>query len=135
MSAANYTDEDQIRRLVQTWHAASERGDTEAVLRLLTDDVVFLVPGRQPMFKEEFAALSSSPPGVERPMLRASQDIREILVSGEMAFMWSALSVSITPPGSSETTVRDGHTLSVFRKFKGEWLLARDANLLVTRSK
>ncbi len=42
-------DEGQIRQVVATWHAASRSGDVDTVLGLMTDDVVFLVPGRAPM--------------------------------------------------------------------------------------
>jgi uncharacterized protein (TIGR02246 family) len=49
-------DEEAIRELVATWMAASKRGDTETVLSLMADDVLFMVPGREPFGKEEFAA-------------------------------------------------------------------------------
>jgi uncharacterized protein (TIGR02246 family) len=41
-------DEEQIRTLVQTWQTATSAGDVDTVLGLMTDDVVFLVPGRSP---------------------------------------------------------------------------------------
>jgi len=41
-------DERTIRDLVATWMAASQAGDLAAVLRLMADDVVFMVPGREP---------------------------------------------------------------------------------------
>src|SRR5262245_47399965 len=49
-------DEQEIRELVETWMAATKAGDVEAVLGLMTDDVVFLVPGQPPMGRAEFAA-------------------------------------------------------------------------------
>jgi ketosteroid isomerase-like protein len=55
----------------------------------------------------------------------------EVQVSGDMAFLWSRLSVSVTPPGADAPIERAGHTLTVFRRVDGRWLLARDANLLV----
>jgi uncharacterized protein (TIGR02246 family) len=128
-------DEAQIRNLVAQWQAATKAGQTQTVLDLMTDDVVFLVPGRPPMTKDEFAALSESPPAVPRPQFQSTQDIREIEVSGDMAFMWSALKVAVTPPGATQPIEREGHTLTVFRKMNGRWLLARDANLLTTKSK
>jgi ketosteroid isomerase-like protein len=35
----------------------------------------------------------------------------------------------VTPPGGAAVT-RAGHTLTIFRKEAGRWLLCRDANLL-----
>jgi uncharacterized protein (TIGR02246 family) len=38
-------DEQAIRQLVTSWLEASKAGDTEKVLSLMADDVVFLVTG------------------------------------------------------------------------------------------
>jgi uncharacterized protein (TIGR02246 family) len=46
-------DEQELRELVSAWQAASRAGDTDTVLRLMADDVVFLVPGRSPMGKRK----------------------------------------------------------------------------------
>jgi uncharacterized protein (TIGR02246 family) len=127
-------DQMQIRELVRSWHAATEEGDTNAVLDLMTDDVVFLTPGRPPMSKEQFAQLSAVPPGASRPKLCLRQEIKEVVVSGEVAFLWSALSVSVSSPEGAAIE-RDGHTLTVFKKVAGRWLLARDANMLSPRAK
>ncbi len=50
-------DEQEIRNLVSTWMTATKAGDVETVLSLMSDDVVFLVPGRPPMRKADFAAV------------------------------------------------------------------------------
>ena len=124
------SDEEQIRALVHTWQSATQAGDTETVLRLMTDDVVFLVPGRTPMYKAEFAALSQVPPGSPRPKLESASEIQEVHVSGDMAYLWTSLSITVTPSGASQPMERAGHTLTVLRRVGGRWLLARDANLL-----
>jgi uncharacterized protein (TIGR02246 family) len=38
-------DERAIRELLATWFDATKKGDTATVLSLMTDDVVFMVPG------------------------------------------------------------------------------------------
>lgn len=124
------SDEEQIRTLVQTWQSATSAGDVDTVLGLMTDDVVFLVPGRPPMRKAEFAALSRVPAGSPRPKFEGMSEIQEIHVSGDMAYFWTKLSVTVTPPGASQPIERAGHTLTVLRRVGGKWLLARDANLL-----
>lgn len=127
------SDVQQIRALVAAWHRASQDGDTAAVLRLMSDDVVFLVPGRAPMGKAEFAALSAPSPTGARPVIHTRQVIRELQVAGDVAWLWSELEVDITPPGASQSQLRSGTTLTVFRKLQGRWLLARDANLLAPK--
>jgi hypothetical protein len=43
--------------------------------------------------------------------------------------MWTKLSVVVTPP-DGQRMERAGHTLTVLRRVRGKWLVARDANLL-----
>jgi len=43
------SDADRIRGLVASWMAATKAGGGNAVLALMTDDIVFLVPGKPPM--------------------------------------------------------------------------------------
>jgi len=124
------SDEEQIRELVDKWMAATRNGDIEGVLSLMTDDVVFLVPGRPPMRKSEFAAAMKSQVSGGAPKFDGTSEIQEVEVSGDCAFMWSKLTVIATPPDGGTQTARVGHTLTVFRRQGGHWLLARDANLL-----
>lgn len=129
------SDEAQIRALVETWQAATRAGDVDTVLGLMTDDAIFLVPGRPPIGKAEFAELPRMPPGAPRPTFESTSDIMEIEVSGDMACLWSRLSVRVTPPGTDQPIERAGHTLTVFRRVEGQWRLARDANLLAVVSR
>jgi uncharacterized protein (TIGR02246 family) len=51
------SDEQEIRRLVATWMAATKAGDIETVLGLMAEEAVFLVAGQAPMIgKASFAA-------------------------------------------------------------------------------
>ncbi|MFM7830862.1 MAG: SgcJ/EcaC family oxidoreductase, partial [Planctomycetaceae bacterium] len=43
------SDEEQIRGVVERWLSATAAGDAETILSLMTEDVVFLLPGRGPM--------------------------------------------------------------------------------------
>ena len=122
------TDEDEIRALVAKWMAATRAGDVDTVLSLMTEDVVFLVPGTV-MRKAEFAAALRAQATPGGPKFDGASDIQELKVIGDWAFMWSKLTVVATVPGKSATR-RAGHTLTIFHKQHGKWLLARDANLL-----
>jgi uncharacterized protein (TIGR02246 family) len=123
-------DEREIRALVSRWMEAAKAGDLEAVLGLMTDDVVFLVPGRAPMRKDDFAAASRPPPGAGAARIDGKSEIQELQVEGDWAWMWTRLFVVMTPPDGSPPVERAGHTLSILRKVDGRWRIARDANLL-----
>ena len=104
-------DEHAIRDLVATWLTASKAGDTQKVLSLMAEDVVFLMPGREPMRgKSAFAA--NQPPLQQQFDLDASSDIQEIKVLGEWAYIWTKLSVVMTPKTGGTPVKRVGNTLS-----------------------
>lgn len=125
------SNEQEIRQLVATWIEATKAGDTDTVLGLMSDDVVFLLPGHPPMIgKAAFAATMQVPPGQSRPQFDGKSEIQEIQVLGEWAFMWTKLTVTFTPPGGAQPMTRAGHTLSVLKKQNGKWVLCRDANML-----
>ena len=126
-----HSDEQEIRQLVETWQAATRSGDIEGVLELMTEDAVFLLPGRAPMHKADFAEASRAQTTAGAPKIDGRSEIREIQIAGEWAFMWSELSVLITPADGGPASERAGHTLTVLRRVDGRWRLARDANLLV----
>jgi len=123
-------DETEIRRLVSTWMSDTQAGDVAAVMGLMTDDVVFLVPGKAPMRKKDFEAAAKAQAAHAAPKFEGSSEIQEVQVNGDLAFAWSKLTVVATPPGGSPASTRTGHALTVFKKVAGKWLLARDANLL-----
>ena len=124
------SDEQEIRKLVATWMEATKAGDSDTVLSLMTDDVVFLITGQPPMIgKAAFAAAAKPKPGQAALRFDGASEIQEITVLADWAYMWTKLAVTTTMP-DGRTMKRAGHTLSVLRKENGKWLLARDANML-----
>ena len=125
-----HNDEQQIRELVSTCMEATKAGDIDKVLSLMADDVVFLIPGQPVMRKDGFAAAARAQAGTYAPTFDGTSEIQEITVLGDWAFMCSKLTVVALPPGGGPSITRAGHTLSVLRKLNGQWVVARDANLL-----
>lgn len=124
------SDEEQIRALVSTWMAATQAGDAATVLSLIADDAVFLMPGRPPMHKDEFAEAMKAQAGPSAPSFDGHSEIQEITVAGDWAFMWTELAVTVRPKDGSAPMARAGHTLTVLKKQVGKWMLACDANML-----
>ena len=123
-------NEQSIRDVIARWHRATAAGDVDAILPLMTDDVVFLTPGHPAMVgRDNFAA------GLRTLLLthriESAHDVQELVVSGDLAYALTHLSVRIRPQAGGDPLVRDGFTLSIFRKQPdAQWRLARDANLL-----
>ena len=120
-------DERAIRALIDSWMAATKSGDVQTVLDLMTDDVVFMVPGAEPFGKERFAAASGDMQGAT---IDGKSDIVELKVLGDWAYLRTHIAVSMTVSGKPPMR-RSGYALSILRKeADGKWRLARDANLL-----
>lgn len=120
-------DEKAIRDLVALWMTASEKGDIDTVLGLMSDDVVFMTPGREPFGKEAFRQQSGA---MKDMKIKGKNEIHEIQVLGGWAYIRNHIEMTMTIPGQ-EPVRRKGYTLTLLRKeADGQWRLARDANLL-----
>jgi len=125
-----HSDEQEIRALVSTWIAATKAGEVEKVLSLMSDDVVFLMPGQPAMRKAGFAAAARAQAGKGAPKFDGTSEIQEIKILGDWAFLWTKLTVVVSPSGGAQPRRHAGHTLSILKKDNGKWVLARDANML-----
>jgi uncharacterized protein (TIGR02246 family) len=122
------TDEDAIRQLVATWLDASRAGDTDKVLSLMTDDVIFLTPGHPPMRGK--AAFAASLASLKSFDIQGRSEIEDIEIVGDWAWMWTRLTVTMTPKNGGPPVERAGNTLSILNRRAGAWKIARDANML-----
>src|SRR5262245_24201857 len=114
-------DEQEIRQLVATWMAATKSGDVKAVLELMSDDAVFLVAGQPPMIgKSAFAEAAKAQASHGPVQFDGTSEIQEIKVFGDWAFMWTNLTVTITPFGGAAAMTRAGQTLSILKKQNGK---------------
>jgi uncharacterized protein (TIGR02246 family) len=124
------SDEEAIRALLANWHRFSAAGDVENVLPLMSEDVVFLVAGHEPMRgRDAFAKASAGMQG--RVRFESTYDIEELRVAAPLAYARTFLRVAAFPSDGSAPIRRSGWTLSIFEKRGDEsWVLIRDANLL-----
>jgi len=121
-------DEKAIRRLIETWMRATKEGDLSIVLSLMSDDVIFMVPGQEPFGKEEFAASFQQ---LKNVRIDTESNIQEVKVLGDWAYLRNHLSVTMVPLQGGRKVRRRGYTLSVLNKTPaGNWVLVRDTNLL-----
>jgi uncharacterized protein (TIGR02246 family) len=122
------SEERQIRRLIDSWIAASNARDVPALMDMLTDDVIFMTPGRAPFGKAEFAADVERMKGVA---IDARVEVQEIEVFGARAYIRNHIQVELTSLGQTPKRM-SGYAMSVLRKDPdGRWRIARDANLVM----
>jgi|SRR5436189_4971700 uncharacterized protein (TIGR02246 family) len=120
-------DEEAIRALVDKWLIASEKGDLPTMLKLLADDVVFMVPKKEPFGKEEFSRSYEDTKGTK---MKTESDIQEIKIIDDWAWMRNFLRVTFTD-ANGEPSTHSGYVLTILNKLPDEsWVIARDANLL-----
>jgi uncharacterized protein (TIGR02246 family) len=123
-----HQDEHAIRKWVDDWMLATIAGDTEKLLNMLDEDVIFMTPGREPFDKEEFAR--TGPDGT--PEIEGTAEIVELKLLGDWAYTRVFVKVEFIPKGGGLATRMSGYTLGIFRKdSRGNWLLHRDANLVM----
>jgi uncharacterized protein (TIGR02246 family) len=85
-------DERAIRQLVDHWLTAIQKGDLRAVLKLMDDDVTFMVPGRRSFGKEAFAVAFRQMKGAR---VSVKSHIQEIAIFGDLAYMRNHLEVTM----------------------------------------
>jgi len=121
-------DARQIRELVDAWIAAANARDLSALKDMMTDDVIFMAPGRAPFGKAEFAADSER---AKNLAVEVRAEVQEIEVSGPQAYIRNRLEVELTHPGQAPRRI-SGYAMSVLRRgADGRWRIARDASLVM----
>src|ERR1700759_1271337 len=109
MTATAQSDELAIREVIARWLAASMAGDYAALEPLMAPDVVFLTAGNEPFGREQFR--EGFTPIVSPMRLASTSDIREIEILGDVAYVWSYVSVHLTPTSGDVHAERKGHVV------------------------
>ncbi|MCY2977533.1 MAG: SgcJ/EcaC family oxidoreductase [Planctomycetota bacterium] len=127
------TDEDSIRDLQRKWFQATMNGEVADIADLMTDDVVFLTPGRAPFGRQEF--IDSFKAMKEHVAMNCDGEYTEIVVDRDLAYATARLDITVVPKNGGATKQLSGNALSVFKRLPdGKWRLSRDANLLTSKS-
>lgn len=118
-----------IRAAHAAWIAAVNGGELARLLASMTDDAVFLNPGRPPVGRDDFHVGFTAAHAAFR--IRCTSDIDELTVVGDLAYTRCRDSLALTPRDGGAEIALAGHRLTIYRKRNdGRWLLARDAHTL-----
>ena len=125
-------DEQAIHQLIETWLSATQAGDIDTVLNLMSDDAMFMSPGQPPMIGREAFARGLTKV-LSDNVIESTSEIAEVVVCGDLAYFRTKLTVTITSKHGNLPILRNGDTLSVLRnEADGKWRLTRDANMLAS---
>jgi uncharacterized protein (TIGR02246 family) len=123
------SDQGAIREVHSSWIDAVNSGDLARLLTLMTDDVVFLNPGTEPLGRHEFP--DGFLKGHQRSWIHCVSEIEEVAVYGEVAYTRCRDSLSVKPRAGGDPMELAGHRMTIYRKQPdGRWLLARDVHTL-----
>jgi uncharacterized protein (TIGR02246 family) len=122
-------DEAAIRALHAEWGAAARRRDVAAILELVTDDCVFLMPGAPPIIGKNavrvvYAQMFERWKDAD---IRQDSVIDEIEVAGNWAFWRGSDTIAISPPGGPPMRA-SGYGMGIVRREGGRWRFARGIN-------
>ena len=129
--AENTRDVTAIRTVFESWYCAMEDGDVDALISLVTPDVIVKPPGAAPIMGVNALqqALSAF---LDEHSETVDYKVQEVEVSGQLAFARILESTTIRPRSGAESSTVNGMHLTVLRRQPhGEWLLARDFSSLI----
>jgi uncharacterized protein (TIGR02246 family) len=122
--AATAQAEAAIRQLpIEKWCAAEAAQDLDAKMSLFTSDVVFLVPGSEPIVgKDEVRAFHKA--DWQEAQWTCTGSVDEVQVLGEWGFVRGAFSGDLTASDGTKTHM-SGKFINVVRQEDGRWKIAR----------
>lgn len=130
-TAVTRDDEAAIRALFAEWRRASQAGDVERLLKLITDDAVFLAPG-QPPIRGKAAVEALYRQVLGKFIFEQEWIFEEIQILGDWGYCWGRDSVAMTPLAGGPTVRASGAGLSILRRLAGgSWVVARGINNMV----
>lgn len=114
-----------IRKLAEDWSAGWDRGYTEALLSLLTDDPVLMPQGQQAVAgKNAIRALYQS--FFKEFTVKGEGKVVEAEVSGDLGYFWNRYALTATPKGRGEQVHGEGKSIFIVRRQSdGSWKIAR----------
>lgn len=123
-------DEQAVRDHHAAWMKAVNAADLASLLLLMTQDVVLLNPGGDPLGRDGFPAIFLG--AHEQFKLHCDSELQEVVVAGDLAYTRCRDTLSLVPRAGGDKVALAGYRITVYRKqADGRWLLARDAHTLV----
>ncbi len=120
------TAERQIREALESWRRAFNAGDAGHVCDLFAPDLISNYQGQPERNYDSLCALLRGSLQDKKRAFDYGLDVKEILVSGDMAIVRLIWTLRITQKSAGETRVSEEPGLDVFRRGRdGRWRIIR----------
>lgn len=118
-------DIDAIRKLAEDWKAGWDKGDVEALLSLYTDDPILLPQGQSRVIGKD--AISSQYRSLFREFsVKATGEVLEIEVSGDLGYFWSHYTLTAIPKAGGKQVTGKGKSIFIVKRQKdNSWKISR----------
>lgn len=114
-----------IRKLAEDWSAGWDRGDTEALVSLYTDEPV-LMPQGQPVVAGKNAIRALYQSFFKEFAVKGEGKVVEVEVSGDLGYFWNRYTLTATPRAGGEPIEGEGKSVFIVkRQGDGSWKIAR----------
>ena len=122
-------DREAIERLHQRDEEASKKWDVDTLTSLWTDDIVALLPDRNPLIGKDANRnfiLSAKQESEGSEVVEYKFDFKEVNIVGGWAYEWGTLTVAEKPAGENETVRSNINLMRILRREQdGSWKIAR----------
>jgi uncharacterized protein (TIGR02246 family) len=119
------TDIEAIRQLAETWRSGWLAGDPDLLLSLYADEPV-LMPQDQPVVVGKGAIRAIYEAVFRQFDFKSESTVKEVVVSGDMGYFWSAYTLTATPKAGGEPVKVTGKSLFIVKRVpEGGWKIAR----------
>jgi len=123
--SATLADVEAVRQVALRWTNAVERGDVNALGRLMTEDIV-VVHGNGRTLSGKEAVMADAAHSFKSCRIDQRIEFDETIIAGDWAFDRARVQTRITPRDGSDA--RDFHSRTVTllkRAASGDWVVAR----------
>ncbi len=120
-------DKEAIRAVSDTEFAAVEKGDIDAHLAVLGDDVVIMPPNEAAIYGKLAFRASSETFYSQFTIEQFDHSQEEIVVAGDWAFERWTVSMTVSPSGEGDAVSEEVKGIHIYHKQSdGSWRIVRD---------
>lgn len=114
---------EEIKQLLKEWVEASNAGDIERIMSLVTDDSVIIPPNGPPLVGKD-AIRKDQQQSFDLYLSQGAEAVADFRVCGDFAFSRGTWETSVTPKAGGESKVLKGYFVDIYQKQPdGAWKL------------